>query len=681
MHTARYRRFFIFALLLLSFLLKGLTAQAAVTLLEKGEQKIPLHNNFQLFEDTTAKLDIQDILSPEIARQFKPLSKNLSAGYSESAFWLRLDLQRSSADSNKMWLLEMMPIMLDDIRMYRRGKDGSMEIQRAGDHIAFSQQEIRHHYPIFKLYLQDTETTTVYLRIQSTSSVFFRAVLWTPNKFTETSDYIASLMGIYYGVMLAMIIYNAILLITYRDISMFYYLLLSFGTLAAGMSINGHIGMFIAPDWPWLVDIMPALLPQLIILVSSLFISSFLRLKETMPFFYKAFKIMQVMVLIFIALILAGYNTTIAEFVQLVGLVQVIFFLPICFLAGLRGYLPGYIVCVASVSWVVSIFLLPLRNLGILESSWITDYGFQIGSAMEAILLALAQAYRISLIKKESVDIQRQLLKISQQAEYELEAKVQLRTAELDDAVQRMKLLDKEKDDILGIAAHDLKNPLTSIIGMSDLLRKMRHQISEEQQHQYLERISNSGQRMMHIVTNLLDVNALESGHFHLSAQTVDFGQLLRDIIQQYESALKAKKLHTVVDIDSSVFVTADLNACIRIFDNLLSNAIKFSPAEKTIWLTISQHNGMGRFELRDEGPGLSGEDQQHLFTKFSKLSPTPTAGEHSSGLGLSIVKKLSEAQDGCVRCVSTLGAGTSFMVELPLAAVSLSQVQVLTGT
>jgi uncharacterized membrane protein len=71
--------------------------------------------------------------------------------------------------------------------------------------------------------------------------------LWTPNKFTETSDYIASLMGIYYGVMLAMIIYNAILLITYRDISMFYYLLLSFGTLTAGMSINGHIGMFIAP--------------------------------------------------------------------------------------------------------------------------------------------------------------------------------------------------------------------------------------------------------------------------------------------------------------------------------------------------------------------------------------------------------------------------------------------------
>jgi signal transduction histidine kinase len=173
------------------------------------------------------------------------------------------------------------------------------------------------------------------------------------------------------------------------------------------------------------------------------------------------------------------------------------------------------------------------------------------------------------------------LLKISQQAEYELEAKVQLRTAELDDAVQRMKLLDKEKDDILGIAAHDLKNPLTSIIGMSDLLRKMRHQISEEQQHQYLERISNSGQRMMHIVTNLLDVNALESGHFHLSAETVDFGQLLRDIIQQYESALKAKNLHTVVDIDGSVFVTADLNACIRILITCCQTRSNFLRQEK----------------------------------------------------------------------------------------------------
>jgi hypothetical protein len=225
--------------------------------------------------------------------------------------------------------------------------------------------------------------------------------LWTPNKFTETSDYIASLMGIYYGVMLAMIIYNAILLITYRDISMFYYLLLSFGTLAAGMSINGHIGMFIAPDWPWLVDIMPALLPQLIILVSSLFISSFLRLKETMPFFYKAFKIMQVMVLIFIALILAGYNTTIAEFVQLVGLVQVIFFTDLFF--GRSAWVSAGVYRLCCVCFLGrQYFLLPLRNLGILESSWITDYGFQIGSAMEAILLALAQAYRISLIKKKA---------------------------------------------------------------------------------------------------------------------------------------------------------------------------------------------------------------------------------------------------------------------------------------
>jgi len=681
MHTTSYRRLFIFALLLLSLLFKGYTAQAAVTSLDKGEQKIPLNAHFQMLEDKTGKLDIQDILTPAINQQFRPLHGSLSEGYTSSAFWLRLDIQRSSAEASNTWLLEMMPIMLDDIRMYRLANNGSISVQRAGDHIPFSQQEMRHHYPVFKINLPDTAVTTIYLRVQSTSSVFFRAILWTPDKFTETSDYLASLMGIYYGVMLAMIIYNALLMISYRDVSMLYYLLLSFGTLTIGMCVNGHIGMFIAPDSPWLVDIIPAVMPQVIILVSALFISSFLRLKETMPFIARVFRAVQIMVLVFIALILAGYNTQIAEFVQMINLLQVIFFLPICLLSGLRGYPPGYIVCVASVSWIVSVLLIPLRNLGILESSWITDYGFQIGSAMEAILLALAQAYRISLIKKESADIQRQLLKISQQAEYELEAKVQLRTAELDNSVQRMKLLDKEKDDILGIAAHDLKNPLTSIIGMSDLLRKTRHQISEEQQHQYLERISNSGQRMMHIVTNLLDVNALESGHFHLSAETVSFSQLSRDILQQYESALKAKNLHTVVDIDASVFVTADLNASIRIVDNLLSNAIKFSPAGKTIWLSVSQHHGMGRLEVRDEGPGLSGEDQQHLFTKFSKLSPTPTAGEHSSGLGLSIVKKLSEAQGGSVRCISTLGAGTSFIVELPLAAVALTQIPAMTGT
>ena len=464
-----------------------------------------------------------------------------------------------------------------------------------------------------------------------------------------------------------MIIYNSLLMVSYRDISMFHYLLLSISTLVAGMSVNGHIGLYFAPDWPWLVDILPNLMPRLIVLSSSMFMCSFLKLKTTFPLANKLFRFVQLNIVLFLLLTLAGHQPQLARVGQYLGLIQVCLFFPVSFIVALRGYTPGYIVLLASTAWISGTILIPLRNLGFIESSWLSDYGFQIGAAIEVILLALAQAYKISLIRTENIRVQKQLLKVSQQAEYELEAKVRLRTNELNAVVQRLKKTDKEKNDFLSIAAHDLKSPLTSIIGMSELLLQMYHRIPKEQQQNYLSRINASGKRMMHIVTNLLDVNAMESGDLHLQRTPLDLGKLLNEIALQYEEMLKAKDLTAIIHVEESVIVLADINAMTRIMDNLISNAIKFSPSGKFIWLTVAQHEGMGRFEVRDQGPGLSTKDQQFLFTKFSRLSAVPTAGEHSSGLGLSIVKKLIEAQNGVVNCVSKVGEGASFSIDLPL--------------
>ena len=187
------------------------------------------------------------------------------------------------------------------------------------------------------------------------------------------------------------------------------------------------------------------------------------------------------------------------------------------------------------------------------------------------------------------------------------------------------------------------------------------------QKHDYLQRISNSGQRMMHIITNLLDVNALETGHSRFNLQALDLAQVLTEVTQRYQDSLQAKDLQLVLSFEQPVVVKADADAVSQIMDNLLSNAIKYSPLGKQIWINISSENGAGRFMIKDEGPGLSEEDQQHLFEKFSRLSSKPTAGEHSSGLGLSIVKKLSVAMGGNIDCQSAIGEGCCFTVRLPL--------------
>ncbi|MFZ3001103.1 MAG: sensor histidine kinase [Undibacterium umbellatum] len=665
-HASCLRFLFLFAFCLG---MCNMGAHAATVKLDGGQQEVSLRSAWQVYEDKTAQLKIADITHPAHAPRFQPLQGNLSASFSSSVFWLKLDVQRSQLTQNKQWLLELSPVILDDIRLYHFAADGSMTTHRAGDRLPYSSREIRYRYPLFMLDLPDTEVHHLYLRIQSSSALFLQASLWEPYAFVEHANQVSNFMGIYYGIMLAMIIYNLLLAVTYRDVALRYYLLLSCVSLLAGMSLNGHVGLYLAPDWPELVDALPGILSPLVIMSTSMFIASFLRLHEKMPRIYRLFVLAQIICVCAALAVLAGYYQLVAPLMQLTGFALILVILPVCLIVGLRGYKPGYIVLLASATWITGLSLVTLRNLGVLEPGWATEYGFQIGSAVEAILLALAQAYHISLMKKEHAQTQAKLLEISQRTEQELDAKVRQRTTELADAVARLQKLDKDKNDFLGIAAHDLKNPLTSIIGMSDLLRKLQQSMPESQRQHYLERISNSGQRMMRIISNLLDVNALETGHLHLQMQSLDVSKILQDVAQQYTEMLKAKDLQVIMDIQDSVMVRADFDACVQIIDNLLSNAVKYSPLGKRIWLSVSNTPEFGVFQVRDEGPGLSAEDQQHLFEKFSKLSSLPTAGEHSSGLGLSIVKKLSEACGGKVHCESIVGEGCSFMVELPLAA------------
>jgi signal transduction histidine kinase len=113
--------------------------------------------------------------------------------------------------------------------------------------------------------------------------------------------------------------------------------------------------------------------------------------------------------------------------------------------------------------------------------------------------------------------------------------------------------------------------------------------------------------------------------------------------------------------------VRTDRTAARQILDNLISNAVKYSPHGATVHLELATVGGMGVIRVRDEGPGLSEEDQKNLFKKFSRLTARPTGGESSNGLGLAIAHRLAKALGGGIRCESTLGHGSTFIFELPL--------------
>lgn len=655
------------------------SADAQVLPLQSASTTINLKSHWQVLEDKSGNLSIADFLQDPTAQapalRFTTLSGDLSTSYTNSVYWLRLELQRQNAQASDQWWMEITPNMLDDVRAYHVANNQVISTHQTGDRTLFSNAETRHRLAVFRLHLADTEKHTIYVRIKTTSALYFSAHLHTPKAFAETSNFQSSLMGIFYGVMLAMIIYNLILTFAYRDTANLLYLLLSTFTLLVGLNNNGHLALYFEPDNIWLVDLIQSLAVPSLLLFYSLFITNFLQLPKVMPTIAKGFRLIQILSVLIMIAVLMGRNSQVAAIAQILALIHMIAVLPVGILIGWRGYRPGYIVVAATSAWLAGGLLIVLRNLGIIESSWLTEFGYQIGAAIEIILLALAQADRINIIKNENALAHAQLLSVSQRAEQELEGKIQQRTKEMAELITRLEKLDKQKNEFLGIAAHDLKNPLTGIIGLSDLMRKLEPSITPEQRYSYLERISRSGQRMMHIITNLLDVNAMESGNAKLEKVRINLSELCQQVLTQYEHNLRAKELHYQLDHvqansndQHAIIILADPNACFQILDNLISNAIKYSPMGKLISIQLQTTQEFAIVRIQDQGPGLSQDDQERLFERYSKLSSVPTAGEHSTGLGLSIVKKLSEAMGGSVRCESEFGAGCCFIVQLPLA-------------
>ncbi len=228
--------------------------------------------------------------------------------------------------------------------------------------------------------------------------------------------------------------------------------------------------------------------------------------------------------------------------------------------------------------------------------------------------------------------------------------------------------LNREKNEFLGIATHDLKNPLTHIIMAVGTIMRYFERMTDSEVQQSVQSIGVVAERMKEIVTNLLDINAIEQGSITLQPVLFDLIPKVTALVEVYTKQAINKSITLQPELPEALMISADEQSVASILDNLLSNAIKYSPLGKSIFIRVQANEYRVRVEFQDEGPGLSPDDMKKLFGKFARLSAQPTGGEHSTGLGLSIVKKMVEAMNGRVWCESELGKGATFIVELPRA-------------
>ncbi len=230
--------------------------------------------------------------------------------------------------------------------------------------------------------------------------------------------------------------------------------------------------------------------------------------------------------------------------------------------------------------------------------------------------------------------------------------------------------LNQAKSDFLSIAAHDLKNPLGVIQGMSSLLLESDNLPTGA--HEKVYSIMQSAKRMFCLVNDLLNINRIESDKIQINWEICNLNIIVEEGVKVMSPFATKKNQKIITQFSNEkLLILVDKLYLSEIIENLLSNAIKYSDFNKSIYVRTFKEKSFCYLEIQDQGPGLSQEEQKKLFQKFTKLTPKPTGNEHSSGLGLFIVKKLTEVMNGNVVCISEQGVGSTFLVFFPEVIVS----------
>jgi signal transduction histidine kinase/DNA-binding NarL/FixJ family response regulator len=257
-----------------------------------------------------------------------------------------------------------------------------------------------------------------------------------------------------------------------------------------------------------------------------------------------------------------------------------------------------------------------------------------------------------------------------------LERRVIERTAALTEANERLALqreilrrANRFKSDILGMVAHDLKNPISVILGRSEIIGELteRDPPPAEMIRQQVTRIVEPAQAMTRMIEQLLTDAMNDTLDIQLRPTSLDIAALVGDVIETNREIARRKNQTVDYAPDQRVDVIGDPDRLREAFENVLSNAIKYSPIGARIAVRVAVADAVVSIAVEDEGPGLSPEDRSRLFGRFQRLSAKPTAGEGSTGLGLSITKHIVALHGGSIDAASDgPGQGSIFTLRLP---------------
>ena len=438
------KNIWIFLVLLIVFPVTAIAASPVVIEENKGEFHLGQH--IEILKDEEGKLTLDDVINPNQTENFVPSTSEIpNFGFTDSVYWLKFTLI-NPLEKEQLVLLEQAYPHIDDIKLFVFRNNRQIASAHGGDRYVLQNNEIKYHNFISKILTPPNSTTQVFMRFETESSMQLPLIVWKPIAFAEKINKEQWIIGIYFGIMAAMLLYNLFLFVSLKDKNYLYYVLYISSFAFAMLGADRLDIEYLWPNAPDFANLSHSVFYNMTFFFGGLFCRSFLITKERVPYIDKTILLMMgVCVLGVILTFVSGYTAGIKCVVFFSAIFGPFFMLS----AGIKCWLKGVSIArYYTMAW--SVFLIGaivfnLRNMGILPSISVIRFSPQIGSALEVFLLSLALADRINTIKNEIIVAKQKAFETEKNFTTELKKKVQERTVQLQQA--NMELERKSNTD------------------------------------------------------------------------------------------------------------------------------------------------------------------------------------------------------------------------------------------
>ncbi|GAB4132694.1 MAG: hypothetical protein OHK0045_14860 [Raineya sp.] len=377
----------------------GYAQNKSVEIVENMDKYVVGRENLLILEDKTAKLGVKDAVAQ--TNNFFP-SKNdkPNFGYTKSAFFAKFSVKNLQTTSQEIWIEVEYPL-LDSLDFYLYSSGNLIKKFQTGDLMPFRQREIKGRNFIFSAYLAPQEEVQIVFRIYTESTVSFPITIWKPQAFSQAENTSNIGFGLYYGMMLVMLLYNLFIFTVLRERSYLFYLFNILTIIAFQLVFNGVGFQYLWGNWAAFNKFNMPLMASLLTLTSINFAREFLDTRTKQPIVNKIFWVLILLTGLWSIVSLfgnQGLTLRVATFMVLPGSTLILYSATI---ALKRGYRPARFFVIAWSVYVLGALLTALRGMGVLPTNFITTYAIQIGSALEVVLLSLALADKINTLRKE----------------------------------------------------------------------------------------------------------------------------------------------------------------------------------------------------------------------------------------------------------------------------------------